>query len=101
MEIGVDGDVWGRGRGQKGFWEKGAVNSLHGTGVEKFTSFHKWLPPQGRAFIFALITSHVLIIHYICCKFVFLLFIFSPLLVKSKPCDGGMKHVLFLGQLNC
>ncbi len=81
MEIGVDGDVWGRG-GPKGLSGKGAVESPHGTGVEKFTSFHKGLPPLRSAFIFALITSHVLIIHYIVNFFCYSYFLLCRLKVN-------------------
>jgi hypothetical protein len=49
----IEEDVWGRGEGQEGSWEKGWFGG-------KFASFPKGLSPQVGVLIF-LITTHVLI----------------------------------------
>jgi hypothetical protein len=94
---GAVGDVW-VGVGAKRACGRGAVDSWHGTGGEG--SSH----PCTKTYLplyFTLIAKHsqVLIIHCICCKYLFVLFIFSPLQVKNQPCDEGTKHAFYLGPL--
>jgi hypothetical protein len=77
------------------------INSIGLVWREIFVSLHKGLPPQVRAFFyFTLIATHVLVIHCICCKYVFVLFIFfSSAGQKSglkKSYDAGAKQAFVL-----
>jgi hypothetical protein len=65
----------------------------------KSASLCKGLPHEVRDFSY-LVTTHVLVISYICCKYVYFLcssIFFSTLQVKNKPHDRDSKHAFILG----
>ncbi len=71
---------------------------------EKFSSLYRGLSPQVSAFfVFALISTHLLIIHCIYCKYVFVLqFLYvSPLQGKNHVTGVRIMHLSFGHYLSC
>ncbi len=95
--MGPRGTFW-VGMGPKGLVGKGeSIQSMRLVWREVHILVQRATTPSEGLLFITLIAKHVLIIHCICCKYVFVLFIFSPLQVKNKPHHGGTKLAFILG----
>jgi hypothetical protein len=90
-----EGDNWGGSRDQKGLCGNDAVVLSMGL----VASLHKGLLPRGRDFLI-LITTHALIVRYMCCKYAYCaIHIFLLCSLKINHMTEIPNKRLFLGPL--